>query len=99
MISRHSSRRGRLDAQVLRARLAGASAYDRIAGYFRSSLFEVAGEELEAVSGPIRIVCNSDLDARDVMTAQAAQAALRASWCRGEPEKLPYAAQPRIEAL
>ena len=40
-----------------------------------------------------------DLDARDVLAAQAAQAALRSSWCRGEPEKLPPAAQGRIKAL
>ena len=99
MIQRHSSRRNALDVEVLRARLSGASSYDRIAGYFRSSLFEIAGEELEAIAGPIRIICNSDLDARDVLTAQAAQAALRSSWCRGEPEKLPPAAQGRIEAL
>ncbi len=99
MITRHSSRLCHLDANVLRARLTGASSYDRIAGYFRSSLFEIAGEELDAISGPIRIICNSDLDARDVLTAQAAQAALRSSWCRGEPEKLPPAAQARIEAL
>ena len=51
MIERHSSRRSPLDVAVLRARLAGASSYDRIAGYFRSSLFEIAGEELDAVSG------------------------------------------------
>lgn len=99
MIIRHSSRRSPLDAKVLKTRLAGASSYDRIAGYFRSSLFEIAGEELNSVSGPIRIICNSDLDARDVLTAQAAQAALRSSWCKGEPEKLPTGAQPRIEAL
>ena len=39
---RHSSRRQRLDSTVLAQRLVGAEAYDRIAGYFRSSLFEVA---------------------------------------------------------
>jgi hypothetical protein len=99
MITHHSSRRSPLDAEVLRARLSGASSYDRIAGYFRSSLFEIAGEELDAISGPIRIICNSDLDARDVLTAQAAQAALRTSWCRGKPEKLLPAGQGRIEAL
>ena len=47
---RHSSRRQRLDSTVLAQRLAGAVAYDRIAGYFRSSLFEVAGEALACAS-------------------------------------------------
>ena len=44
MIQRYSSRRTRLDQTVLTKRLEGAVSYDRIAGYFRSSLFEVAGE-------------------------------------------------------
>ncbi len=99
MITRHSSRRTPIDKNVLRARLEGACAYDRIAGYFRSSLFEVAGEELEAVSGPIRIVCNSDLSADDVKTAVSAQSALRNSWCAGRPEELPETARPRIRRL
>ena len=86
-------------ASVLRERLRGAVAYDRIAGYFRSSLFEVAGEELEAIDGPIRIVCNSDLEPNDVKTAVAAQSALRRSWCDGKPEQLPEGARPRIQRL
>ena len=60
MLTRHSSRRNRLDHAVLNQRLAGAVSYDRITGYFRSSLFEVAGDALAGVSGPIRIICNSD---------------------------------------
>lgn len=49
-MQRHSSRRSRLDHSVLNERLAGAASYDRIAGYFRSSLFEVAGEVLASVT-------------------------------------------------
>ena len=37
----------------------------------------------------MRIICNSDLDAQDVVTAAAAQAALRRSWCAGKPEAAP----------
>jgi hypothetical protein len=95
----HSSRNQRLDETVLRNRLAGAVSYDRIAGYFRSSLFEVAGEAILQVTGPVRIVCNSDLDPQDCVTAQAAQAALRRSWCAGQPESAPAAALPRYQAL
>ena len=84
---------------MLRARLEGACAYDRIAGYFRSSLFEVAGEQLEAVDGPVRIICNSDIKPEDVKTAVAAQTALRNSWCVGRPEDLPDATRPRIQRL
>ncbi len=99
MIQRHSSRRNRLDRTVLNQRLEGAVAYDRIAGYFRSSLFEVAGEAINRVQGRVRIICNSDLDPQDLITAAAAQAALRQSWCAGHPEAAPPAALPRYRAL
>ena len=99
MLQRHSSRRTRLHKDVLQQRLAGAVSYDRIAGYFRSSLFEVAGEALAGVNGPIRIICNSDCDPQDLATASAAQAALRRSWCAGRPEDAPPSAIPRYRAL
>jgi hypothetical protein len=99
MLLRHSSRRNRLDHAVLNQRLEGAVSYDRIAGYFRSSLFEVAGEAIAKVAGPVRIVCNSDLDPQDLITAAAAQAALRRSWCAGRPEDAPPSALPRYRAL
>lgn len=99
MLQRHSSRRTRLDQSVLNQRLEGAVSYDRIAGYFRSSLFEVAGEALSKVDGPIRIISNSDIDPKDMETAAAAQAALRRSWCSGEPESAPPTALPRYQAL
>jgi hypothetical protein len=99
MLQRHSSRLNRLDQSVLTQRLSGAISYDRIAGYFRSSLFEVAGEALASVAGPVRIICNSDMDPQDLVTAAAAQAALRRSWCAGKPEDAPPAALPRYRAL
>ena len=98
-VTRHSSRRNRLDQTVLNQRLEGAASYDRIAGYFRSSLFEVAGEALAQVTGPVRIICNSDLDPQDFVTAVAAQAALRRNWCSGKPEDAPPIALPRYRAL
>ena len=99
MLQRHSSRRTRLDHAVLNERLTGAVSYDRIAGYFRSSLFEVAGEALSGVNGPVRIVCNSDCDPQDLATAASAQAALRQSWCAGKPEDAPPSAIPRYRKL
>jgi len=99
MLQRHSSRLSRLDNTVLAQRLDGAASYDRIAGYFRSSLFEVAGEAINTVQGPVRIICNSDLDPQDLVTAAAAQAALRRSWCEGQPESAPPPAMPRYKAL
>ncbi|MGE5153588.1 MAG: phospholipase D-like domain-containing anti-phage protein [Bdellovibrio bacteriovorus] len=99
-MNRFSSRRQRLDHSFLAERLRGAQGYDRIAGFFSSSILEVAGEELESVSGPVRLVCNSVIDSQDVETAKkAAQAAMRREWCDSGPEKLPDAAKPRFQRL
>jgi len=66
MISRYVFQRSRSmpGRRFLEDRLAGATGYDRIAGYFDSSLFELAGEALEQVKGTIRIICNSDISAQ-----------------------------------
>lgn len=100
-VLRHSSRRDKLDVSLLNARLRNAVSYDRIAGYFRSSLLEVAGEAIEDVVGKVRVVCNSDLEPADVATAKAAQQAMRQSWCAAEPEKLAagVAGRPRFRRL
>jgi superfamily II DNA or RNA helicase len=87
-MQRFSSRRQRLDRSFITGRLKGALAYDRIAGYFSSSLLEVIGEELESVSGLIRVVCNSDLHPLDVQTARAAKLAVWRSWTGAQPETL-----------
>ena len=44
-IRRFSSRREWLDHAILAETLKNAKSYDRIAGYFRSSIFELVGEE------------------------------------------------------
>ena len=99
MIERHSSRHRPLDAGFLATRLAGARSYDRVAGYFSSSILEVAGEALESVQGKIRVVCNSALSRADVAVAKAAQAAMRREWCDSRPEDLGDAARPRFRRL
>lgn len=99
MLHRHSSRRQPLDSGFLNARLQGASSYDRIAGYFSSSILEVAGEALESVQGGVRVVCNSALSRADVEVAKAAQAAMRREWCDSRPEELGEAAKPRFKRL
>ncbi len=68
-LSRFSSRHGRLSQVYLADRLRSAKSYDRIAGYFRSSIFELVGEEIEAI-GTVRIVANADLDILDIQAAQ-----------------------------
>ena len=99
MIRRFSSRRERLDTSFLNDRLKGALAYDRIAGYFSSSILEVAGENLDQITGTVRMVCNSQLDAKDVKTAQAAVGAMRKEWCATEPEKLGEGSRSRFQKL
>ena len=99
MIQRHSSRRQPLDAAFLNQRLANAKGYDRIAGYFSSSILEVAGEALETVQGPIRVVCNSQLSRADIEVAKLAQAAMRREWCESRPEALGENARPRFQHL
>ena len=65
MIQRFSSRRSPLK-DFLASQLQGARGYDRIAGFFSSSLLEVAGEALERMKpedgkAGVRVVCNSGL--------------------------------------
>lgn len=99
MIHRFSSRQQQLGDSYISERLKNAKKYDRIAGFFRSSMLEIAGEAIESMDGVVRVVCNSDLDERDVATAKSAQLAMRKSWCSGEPEKLPTASAPRFKKL
>ncbi|PEN60333.1 phospholipase D-like domain-containing anti-phage protein [Bacillus wiedmannii] len=89
MIKRYSTRREVISASLLHNHLKNAKHYDRIAGYFSSSILEVAGESLEQVKGRIRVICNSGLDVKDVLTAQLAQNAMRREWCEFKPEELP----------
>lgn len=80
MINRFSSRRTRLDKSFLADRLKGAKSYRRIAGYFRSSIFELVGEEISEVPN-VKILCNSELDIHDINVAKAArEASLKEKW-------------------
>jgi hypothetical protein len=76
VLNRHSSRRASLYETFLKPRLAGARRYDRIAGYFQSSLLELASESLADISR-IRIVCNTEVSAEDVKTVRMASGARR----------------------
>lgn len=99
MINRFSSRKQKLDKSFLNERLVGAKKYDRIAGYFSSSILEIAGESLESVEDTVRMVCNSHLDERDVKTSRAALAAMRKEWCASEPENYGSKAKGRFAKL
>ncbi|MBO5996305.1 MAG: hypothetical protein J6P77_03600, partial [Acetobacter sp.] len=77
-IRRFSSRLGTLDS-FLKEHLVGAKAYKRIAGYFTSSLFEVAGELLYDIPD-VKIVCNSDIHPEDLQVAQVREAKMIGRW-------------------
>lgn len=79
-INRFSSRRQRLDHAFLARRLKHAKSYRRIAGYFRSSIFELVGEELAGIPH-VQVVCNSELDAADIAVSKhVRETALKERW-------------------
>lgn len=78
-IRRFSSRTHRLDASFLMQHLTGAQSYKRIAGYFTSSLFEVAGEALEHIP-EVKIVCNVDIHPDDLKVAQLRESKMLGRW-------------------
>lgn len=99
MIYRYSSRLKRLDASFLNEKLKGAISYDRIAGYFSSSILEVAGEAIEEIEGCVRVVCNSEMQKEDAVTVGAAVNAMRREWCSKKPEELYMNVPHRLKKL
>jgi len=78
-IRRFSSRTHRLDSSFLLEHLKGARSYKRIAGYFTSSLFEVANELLESIPD-VKIVCNVDIHPDDLKVAQLRESKMIGRW-------------------
>jgi hypothetical protein len=85
-VNRYSSRRHKLDKQFLVEKLKNAVSYDRIAGYFCSSVLEIAGESIENVEGKVRVICNSEPLPEDVAIANYAQK-MKQEWCEFLPEE------------
>jgi len=90
-VKRHSSRRASLYESFLKQRLEGAESYDRIAGYFQSSLLELASEAYLKIPR-VRVVCNAEVNPADVRAVRQAagprrdelgQAMLRMVWNAG----------------
>jgi hypothetical protein len=103
MIQRYSSRRSPLK-DFLATRLQGARRYDRIAGFFSSSLLEVAGEALERMTPEdgetcVRVVCNSCLNPLDVQTARAAKWGMHREWCASLPAEIGAPMKARLQRL
>lgn len=85
-MNRYSSRRHKLDKQFLCEKMKNAASYDRIAGYFCSSILEVAGENIENIEGKVRVICNSNLLPEDVEVANYVQK-MKQEWCAFSPEE------------
>jgi hypothetical protein len=88
----------------LATRLQGARRYDRIAGFFSSSLLEVAGEALERMTPEggetcVRVVCNSCLNPLDVKTARAAKWGMHREWCASLPAEIGAPLKARLQRL
>jgi superfamily II DNA or RNA helicase len=78
-LQRYSSRTEKLDSEFLAKALKGATKYFRIAGYFRSSIFELVGEEISAIP-EVKILCNSELDLADFQVASGRETGLKERW-------------------
>ena len=101
-LHRFSSRQHRLSHVFLKDRLAQARTYKRIAGYFRSSIFELVAEEIAQIDR-VQIVCNSDLDPRDIAigraSRQARETALKQKWNEGVSDLDSLLHRPRYRQL
>jgi superfamily II DNA or RNA helicase len=98
-ITRFSSRLDRLSHVYLKDRLVGASEYLRIAGYFRSSIFDLVNEEIESI-GKVRVVCNADLDPMDINAAkQAREQMLKERWNDVDDAVESFLRRPRYRRL
>ena len=78
-IRRFSSRTHQLDKTFLLDHLKGARSYKRIAGYFTSSLFEVAHEWIDEIP-EVKIVCNVDIQPDDLKVAQLRESKMIGRW-------------------
>jgi superfamily II DNA or RNA helicase len=96
---RFSSRQGRLSHVYLKDRLQGATEYLRIAGYFRSSIFDLVNEEIESI-GKVRVICNADLDPQDITAAkQAREQLLKERWNEIDDSVESFLRRPRYKRL
>ncbi|CAJ0879049.1 hypothetical protein AMST5_03024 [freshwater sediment metagenome] len=98
-LNRFSSRHGRLSHVYLKDRLQDAAEYLRIAGYFRSSIFDLVNEEIESI-GRVRVICNADLDPQDINAAkQAREQLLKERWNAVDDSVESFLRRPRYKRL
>ena len=84
-LKRFSSRTEKLNTEFLAKSLTGATKYFRIAGYFRSSIFELVGEQIAKIP-EVKIICNSELNLADFQVASGRNTALKERWNKVDVE-------------
>jgi len=97
-IRRFSSRTHQLDKTFLLEHLKGARSYKRIAGYFTSSLFEVAHELIVEIP-EVKIVCNVDIHPDDLKVAQLRESKMIGRWNENAIEAEALINRPRYRRL
>jgi hypothetical protein len=97
-LTRFSSRTEKLDTEFLAASLSGATKYFRIAGYFRSSIFELVGEQIAKIP-EVKIICNSELDLVDFQVATNRSVALKERWNEVDVESEAILKKERYQLL
>ncbi|MDX8396657.1 MAG: phospholipase D-like domain-containing anti-phage protein [Mariprofundaceae bacterium] len=97
-IRRFSSRTHQLDKTFLLEHLKGARSYKRIAGYFTSSLFEVAHEWIDDIPD-VKIVCNVDINPDDLKIAQLQESKMIGRWNENAIEAEALLNRPRYRRL
>jgi len=97
-LRRFSSRIEQLDKVFLANALEGATKYLRIAGYFRSSIFELVGEQISKIP-EVKILCNSELDLADFSVATGRDSALKERWNEVDVEAAALLQKERYQRL
>ena len=87
MINRFSSRVNNLGETFFKNALRNAASYGRIAGYFSSSIIEIAGEYIDQMQGKVRIICNSQLQVDDVKFIKDQPQAMKLNGAMVNPKK------------
>jgi superfamily II DNA or RNA helicase len=70
MVNHLSSLQRKPFRDFLPERLRGALDYKRIAGYFSSSILDIAGEEIESMEGTVSVIANTEIAHEDLAASK-----------------------------
>jgi len=98
-VKRFTSREKSLLESFLNPNLTYALWYDRLAGYFSSSVLEVAAEAIESVQHKVRVICNSEVEPQDVNVARLVEQKLLREFRQANLERYLPQMQDRFQKL